>query len=73
VLLGWREGNDKALLPIPAEHKALAAAKKLRADDASFQAISDFLSKTIKPKGSGKWYPASARQVLMSKMALEVA
>lgn len=73
VPFGWREGNDKALVPVPAEQKTLAAAKKLRADGASFQAISDFLSKTIKPKGGGKWYPASARQVLMSKMALEVA
>jgi site-specific DNA recombinase len=73
VPFGWREGNDKSLVPVAAEQKALAAAKKMRQAGESFQAISDFLAKTIKPKGGGKWYPASARQVLNSKMALEVA
>jgi len=73
VPFGWREGNDKALVPVPAEQKALAAAKKMREAGESFQAISDFLSKTVKPKGGGKWYPASARQAMRSKMIMDVA
>jgi site-specific DNA recombinase len=71
---GWREGSDKKLVPVAAEQKALSAAKKMRDEGQSFQAIADFFTKLgIEPKGKGKWYAASARQVLMSKMALEVA
>lgn len=61
------------LVPVAAEQKALAAAKKMRESGKSFHAISAYLAKTIKPKGGGVWYPASARQILMSKMALEGA
>jgi site-specific DNA recombinase len=73
IPFGWREGEDKKLVPVAVEQKALAAAKKMREAGESFQAISDFLSKIVRPKGGGKWYPASARQVLNSKMMLETA
>jgi hypothetical protein len=73
IPFGWREASGKRLVPVPVEQKALSAAKKTREAGNSFQAIADYLAKTVKPKGDGKWYPASARQVLMSTTALEVA
>jgi hypothetical protein len=43
VPFGWREGNDKALVPVPAEQKALAAAKKMReAAQGRWQVVSGF-------------------------------
>ena len=74
VPFGWREGKDKTLVPVAVEQKALAAAKKMRVNGKSFQAIAEYFTESrIKPSGGGKWYPASARQVLRSKMIQEVA
>jgi DNA invertase Pin-like site-specific DNA recombinase len=74
VPFGWKQEGER-LEQVPSEQRALAAARKMRAEGASFQAIADyFMEHGVKPHGGGKkWYPASARQVLRSKMALEVA
>lgn len=58
-------------MPDPVQQRALAAGKKMRAAGESFQAIADYFTELgVEPKGGKVWYAASARQVLMSKMAL---
>lgn len=73
VPFGWKQDGNR-LVPVAGEQEALSAARKMRDNRASFQEIADFFTKKgIKPHGGGRWYPASARQVLRSKMAQEVA
>lgn len=73
VPFGWKR-NGERLVPVASEQRALAFAKKMRSDGETFQAIADHFSKRgVKPHGGGKWYPASVRQVLRSKMVQEVA
>lgn len=72
VPFGWDRDGEK-LVPVLREQKALAAARKLREGGASFQSIADYFTKQgLKPYSGGKWWPASARQVLRSKMIQEV-
>ena len=70
---GWvRKGNS--FVADTAEQRFLAAARKMRAHGSSFQAIANWLtSQGAKPHGGRKWYPATVRQVLNSKLAQEVA
>lgn len=70
---GWVRKGD-AFVADTAEQRFLAAARKMRAHGSSFQAIANWLtSQGAKPHGGKKWYPATVRQVLNSKMAQESA
>jgi site-specific DNA recombinase len=69
---GWKSVSGK-LVPIPREQEALTEALKMRRNGASWDAIGKFFQRVgVKPR-RGKWWPASVRQVLMSRMTTERA
>ncbi|HXM18363.1 MAG TPA: recombinase family protein [Candidatus Tumulicola sp.] len=70
---GWkRVGGD--FRPAEAEQRALAQIRTMRAKNDSWQSIARWLAENrIKPRAGDKWYPATVRQVLNSKLALEAA
>jgi site-specific DNA recombinase len=70
---GWVRKGD-SFVADTTEQRFLAAARKMRAHGLSWQAIANWLeSQGARPHGGKKWYPATVRQVLNSKMAQESA
>ena len=68
---GWTAKGEK-LVPVAAEQRALIEAKRMRHQGKSWSQIGEFFaSKGLTPRGGGEWWPASVRQVLMSRMSEE--
>jgi DNA invertase Pin-like site-specific DNA recombinase len=68
---GWVAKGNK-VVPVAAEQRALAEAKKMREQGKSWNDIGQlFASRGLPPRGGGDWYPSSVRQVLMSRMSEE--
>ena len=68
---GWIAKGEK-LVPVAAEQRALAEAKRMRQEGTSWSQIGEFLSsRRLTPRGGGEWWPASVRQILMSRMSEE--
>ena len=68
---GWKRIGDK-LVTVEHEQEALRDAIQLRGEGASYQLIADrfTVEHHLKPHGGAKkWYPATVRQVLNSKLA----
>jgi len=70
---GWKREGDR-LVPVSREQNALADAKRMRAEGKSFRDIVKFFeARNVRPHGGKKWFAASVRQILNTKMAQEVA
>ena len=64
-----RAGNN--LIADPKQQKALRAAMAMNKQGASLRQIADHLTRmNVKPQGGGKWYAASVKAILTSRMTV---
>ena len=70
VPMGYRRGEDNALLPDPVALKAVARAKQMREEGVSLKSIGEWLSAEgfNPPQGGKKFYPATVRAILSSQI-----
>lgn len=72
VPFGYRRDGDE-LVPVPKEQEALLEMRRMHEAGSTYRSIAAMLeARGIAPRGK-RWYPASVRAVLHSKMTTEVA
>jgi site-specific DNA recombinase len=71
VPFGWKVDGER-MVPVEREQVALASAKAMLAEGKSYRFIAKSLDKQgIRGKQGGRWYAASVRNVLRTRMATE--